>query len=285
MNVRSRTPWIVALVVGVACLVVLSEPPRRASSGPHRRPLLPRKELLQVVGAGHQVLIADYFWIMTIQALGLAGNAEEYRDVYDYADLVTDLDPDFRYVYAFAGPAVTYHLGREVWANTAESSRLLEKGLKAFPKDIFLRVMYAYNLSYFDKQYLRAAKLLEDTSRLPGAPPYVAALATRLYAQSGAIDSGLEMAQALVASAGDPETRATFERRVHELELERELLRMDKAIAAFRAREGRLPSIEELVTRGFIRSIPDDPLGGKLYVGEDGRARSTSEEQRLEVHK
>src|SRR4051812_29310313 len=152
-----RLGWAATVLAGVATLAALSRPPvlTREDAGPHVPPLLPRKELLHLLGASVQPAIADYFWLQTIQQTGRARNPDEYRDIYDYADLTTDLDPDFAYVYVFAGPAVTFNLGRETWVNTDESTRIMEKGFARFKNIVLLRVLLAYNYSYFHGQYQR----------------------------------------------------------------------------------------------------------------------------------
>jgi hypothetical protein len=169
---RSRTP-LPALLVGAFCLttlVLLAAPPRQQPRGPHQEPLLPRQELLRLAGRGYLELVADYFWLQTIQATGSAFVAEEYGDIYPYADLTTDLDPKFGLVYVFAGSALPTNTGREIWANTDESTRLLRKGLKMFPDDLKMHMLLAYNLSAFHKQYQEAAQVLERASKLPARP-------------------------------------------------------------------------------------------------------------------
>lgn len=280
-----------SLLIFMACFAVvaaLSRPPTKHSddgSEPHQRPLLARKEMLQILGAPYKHLLADYYWIQATHATGEAKTQEEYRDLYYYVDMVTDLDPDFRYAYVFGGVIIPYNYGREHWTNTEESTALLRKGLKRFPNDVYLRTLLAYNLSFFHKQYRPAAKLLEETSKLPGAPKYLVPLATRLYAQSGDIDAGLELANSLAASSADPDTRKAFETRVKELELERALQEVEAAVKQFKAREGHLPEgLHELVVSGDLKSIPDDPLGGSIYLDPDGEVASTSREHRLRTY-
>jgi len=242
--------------------------------------------LLTALGSAYRQMIADYYWILTTEATGSARSAEEYRDVYDYAQLISELDPKFRYIYVFAGATIPVNLGRETWVNTGESTQILTKGFALFPKDVFLRILLAYNLSYFNKKYQQAADLLKETAKMPGAPKYLAVLATRLYGQAGAIDAGLALASQLSQTAVDPATRQTFERRTQELVLEGELQKIDKEIEVFRLREGRMPAtILELVASGQLREIPKDPLGGSIVVGSDGRSHSSAaEKDRLEVY-
>lgn len=275
----------IALLFSIVGIAALSRLPDAELSRGHRAPLLPRQEFLHAMGAAYQHLVTDYFWIQATQAVGRAQTAEEYHDVFDYADLATDLDPAFIIVYRFCGPAITFNRGREDWVNTDESTRILEKGVRAAPEHVFLRIMLAYNLSYFHKQYERAARLLEETSKLPGSPRYLPALATRLYAQAGQVEAGLALARSLYETSEDEDTKQTFEKRIKELELERTLRQVDQAAAAFQRREGRSPSaLAELVARGDLPAIPIDPMGGELILGTDGRSHSTALSRRLVVY-
>jgi hypothetical protein len=271
------------LIVSLATVVALSAPPRpplRTEEGP----LLPRAQLLRTIGASQLPLITDYYWLQTIQQVGRAVRPYEYRDIYAYADLVTDLDPRFDIVYRFAGVVIPVMVGRERWVNAEESTRIIRKGLQQFPGDYRLRFQLAYNLIFFDRKYREAAELIEALSREPNAPPFLKPLATRLYAQSGDFDSGLALASVLRDSAQDEKTRAFYEQRILQLHQERLLQGIDAAVQRFRKREGRLPAdLQELVKAGELKAIPADPLGGTLSLDAKGRARSTAVKHRLEV--
>ncbi len=281
---RTSLPALLVGLVSLLSLALLATPPRKPPRGPHQEPLLPRQELLYMAGRGHLQLVADYFWLQVIQATGSARKAEEYRDVYGYADLTTDLDPKFAFVYPFAAGVLPTNLGRETWVNTEESTRLLRKGLPLFPNSLEMNVLLAYNLSSFHQQYKEAAQVLEHASTLPGAPSYLPALATRLYAQSGEVEAGLALAQSLADSAQDPSTRETFLQRIRELELEAELRRVDAAIGEYRQQFGVAPpDIQTLLWLGFLMEPPNDPQGGGFYIGHDERAYAETQNRRLEI--
>lgn len=277
---------LLGLLLLLAGLALLSRPPAPLThAGAHQPPLLPRPEVLRVVGAGYIQLIADYFWIQTLNTTGRAQTAAEYRDIYDYAWMVTELDPKFREVYVFAGAALPVQVTPGHWRNTRESTSILERGLKAVPDHLLLRILLAYNWATYAHQYDRAAKLLEETSKMPNAPPYLAALATRMYSRAGDFTSGLLLARSLADAAEDPATKGTFERRVKQLQLERALVVVDHALEAFRAREHRAPAdLEELIAAHDLQALPADPFGGQIVLGTDGRAHSTAEPERMDLH-
>jgi hypothetical protein len=248
-------------------------------------PLLPRKDLLHVLGAGEGPLITDYYWLAMIQQMGRAISFNEYRDIYDYANLVTDLDPKFRLAYYYAGVTVPVRGQREKWRNTAESDAIIRKGIGQLPRDYRMNLLLAYNLQTFDKDYLGAAQVLQYTATLPGAPSYLPKLATRLFAQSGQVDAGLVLARAMRANATTDEERKFYENRILQLEQEAVLQAVDKAAADFRAKEGRVPrSVDELLQGGFLPRAPLDPMGGKIGIRADGESFSSVEDRRLRIY-
>ena len=282
---RSTPFSLIIIVLGVLCIALVAGPPRLKAER-HEPPLLPRPELLILLGNAQRQMIADYYWIVTTEATGVAHTREEYRDILDYALLISELDPKFRLIYSFAGAIIPFNLGRETWVNTDESTQIVSKGFPLFPDYLFLRIMYAYNLSVFHKKYQQAADILKETAKIPGAPQYLAVLATRLYGQAGAINAGIELATELSQAAADPATRQTFERRTKELLLEGELQKIDKAIVEFQRTTGRMPATSlDLVASGQLSEIPEDPLGGTIVIGADGRSHSSAaENERLEVY-
>jgi hypothetical protein len=273
------------LLAALATVVVFAEPPREPPRGPYQAPLLPRLEMLKVLGAGQRSLVTDYYWLQAIQAAGRGGHSLEatrYLDLFYYADLVTDLDPKFLKVYLYSGNTIPTNLGRETWVNTAEARKILEKGVKNFPEDSTLRLYLAYNLSYFHQDHAAAAEHLRIAATLPNVNPFVPEIASRLLAFNRRFDAALALAESFRDSETDPEMRQLFEERVLEIHREKVLIQVDDAVAAFQKREGRLPKLlSELVAKGDLPKIPVDPMGGIINIGPDGKSSSTSSTVRL----
>jgi hypothetical protein len=269
------------LAPGLVALALLSAPPA-APVRHEEAPVLPRPEALRWLFASHRHLLTDLYWLRTTYQAGMARTEQEYRDVASYVGLVTDLDPKFRYPYVFGTVIVPFNRGREQWMNTAESTHIAEKGLREFPDDVDLGMLLAYNLSYFHHDYRRAADLLAKTARLPGAPGYLPALATRLYAMTDSFDAALALADLFGGETSDPDTREFFERRKKEILLERTLRDIDEASARYREALGHSPTtLVELQASGYLASFPIDPLGGTIFIDAKGRAHSSSTSARL----
>ncbi|MCY1035622.1 pilus assembly protein PilG [Corallococcus sp. BB11-1] len=274
---------LLRFVPGLLLVALLSAPPvppRRQGGGP----LLPRPDLLNALFTAQKGLVTDYFWILMLNRIGSAVRPEEYRHISDYAELVTTLDPKFRQAYLYGGLTIPVYVGGGRYLNTEESTALLRKGVANISHDQPLTFQLAYNLMFFERKYKEAADLIREMSRWEGAPAYYGPLATRLYAQSGDFDASMSLTVALRDSAEDEESRAFYEQRIREIQQERVLKGIDAAIARYQAREGRLPdTLGALVTAGDLRQLPADPLGGELFLGQDGRAYSNASRFRLEL--
>ena len=276
-----RVLWLSSLVLALGLCAASAQPPRERRLG-HQAPLLPRPEIVRILAKPFVHLVTDYYWIQTVQAVGRATTIAQYRDAYDWALMVAALDPQFRQVYAFVGVVIPVKRRNGTWANVDESIRLLRLGAERFPNEVFVRLVLAYNLATMKGEFAEAARVLEEAARIPGSPAYLAPLATRMYAQAGKFDAAEAFAATLAQDAEDPETRAVFESRLVELQLERELQQVDAAARAFRARVGRPPQdVNELQRAGDLAQLPMDPLGGEIVLGADGLARSTAQQQRL----
>jgi len=275
------------LLLGIGTVAALAEPPRERPRGPYRAPLLPRIEMLRVLGAGQRSLVTDYYWLQAIQAAGRGGESTtdptRYLDLFYYSDLVTDLDPKFEKVYLYAGNTIPTNLGRETWVNTTEARKILEKGVKNFPNNSSLRLFLAYNLSYFHNEHALAAEHLQVAATLPNVDKYVPEIATRMLAYNRRFDAALALVESFRDNETDPEMRQMFEERVQEIYREKVLIQVDDAIAAFKKREGRLPTqVRELVEKGDLPRVPVDPMGGIIFITPEGRSATNLSKLRLE---
>lgn len=277
---------LAALALCALPAAMFAEPPKDRPRGPYEVPLLPRIELLKILGAGQRPLVTDYFWLQAIQSAGKGAQLmtkERWLDLYYYADLVTDLDPKFKKVYVFAGTAIPTNLGRERYVNVDEGLKILKKGMDAFPQDPYIAFYYAVNLSYLKKQHREAAGILAQVARMPNAPPQTGEIATRLLAVNGDFEAAMSLITAAERTEKDPKIRETLKRRRIEVLQERVLQKVDEAIEAYKKDYGgKLPEqgLTELLRQGYLDAPPADPMRGIIYIGTDGKAYSSAAEER-----
>ena len=274
---------LLVLVSALAVLAVSARPPDHGQR-PEGALTLPRPAVLRGLFAGHLHLVTDYFWLLTINRVGAAKTPAEHRDIYAYADLVTDLDPQFRFAYTFSAITLPTQQEDGSYANLREAEKLLRKGLQTFPGNRTMLFQIAFNKMFYEGEYREAAEIFQDLATDPTAPEWYASLATRLYAAGGELDSSEYLTRRLLESCFEPEACEAYERRLVEIEQERVLRVIDDAVERFEASHQRRPrDVDELMSVGLLHSPPRDPFGGEIFIDPEGRARSTATKHRLEL--
>jgi hypothetical protein len=100
--------------------------------------------------------------------------------VYRMLDLLTDLNPKFKWAYKMGGVELS------IGVDDREGARLIfEKGIKEFPDDWQLLYRAAYHYIFEIQDPRRAEQLLTAVSRHPEAPPVITLLRARLETVTG----------------------------------------------------------------------------------------------------
>lgn len=229
-------------------------------------------------------MLIDLYWLRSLNAIGLSDSLEKNRALYEYGEVLTDLDPRFLQPYTFIGLAVPFQTSRDVYANADLAEKLLRKGLVQYPDHLQLNMYLGFNLFSYQHRYVDAAHVFEHVSKLPVTLPWASLLATRLLATGGSPEEGAALAREMADNADDEGTRAEFEQRAEELEVEAALQRVDHAATKYFEAHKGWPETLAVLRQENLYSGPDtDPKGGIISVQPDGKATSTSLTRRLEV--
>ena len=240
-------------------------------------------EVARPFSFGFRTLVADLSFIEAIQVYGgLPKKARSYADgVFDDRRIArlltyaTDLDPSFRGAYRFAGNALPHQTSDGKMAGVRAAESLLERGTRNRPDDwqIFFALGCVRMLYLSDNA--GAAQAMRGAAALPGAPPYLGLLASRLAVNAGELDAAEAMAREMADQSTEEGTRREWEQRLADLDMERRARVIDRASAAFKERTGAWPrTVSELVAAGELRAVPPEPRGGTFSVGADGLAVS-----------
>jgi tetratricopeptide (TPR) repeat protein len=267
-------------IVGMLSLVEAQRPAHRRAAS---LAFLPKGEYLNVAVLGYRQAVADLIWIKAVQHLGeRKPSIQSYLWAYHAADVLTDLDPKFAFVYQSVGTI----LG--VWAERPkESIAILTKGMLHNPTVWELPFFVGYDYYYILNQPGEAARYFQKAAELPGSPEYLPRLAARMSVEAGDHVAALEFLQRLYVRTKDERLREGLQRRILEVQAEQGIRQLEDAARLYKERYGTFPrTLNEMVVRGVISGIPPDPLGGTYELNPDkGTISSTGLKERMRVHR
>lgn len=279
-----RTSVLLVALLGVGAAALTSRPPPKNRHASEFRPVLLRPTVARTISKPFLPMLIDLYWLRSVNAIGLSDSAEKNRALYEYGEVLTDLDPKFLQPYTFIGLAVPYQYERGKYVNADLSEKLLRKGLAQYPDHLQLNLYLGFNLFSYQARYVDAARVFEHVSKLPISVPWASLLATRLLATGGSPQEGAALAREMADGAEDDATRAEFEQRADELEVEAALQAVDRAAKQYFDLHGVWPETLAALRQANLYAGPDtDPQGGTISVQSDGKATSTSLKRRLEV--
>lgn len=194
----------------------------------------------------------------------------EWRWMYDVLTVATDLDPYFFDPYYFANSFFTWdaHMVKE-------TNTLLTKGNRFRDWDWLPAFYIGFNEFYFLHDNAKASEYLMQSSKKPGAAPFLASLAVRLAYKSSRTEIAIMFLQQTIKESKDKVERETFEKRLKTLQ---RIFFLEKAITFFKTKQGSNPaSLQDLIAQDVVSRIPQDPYGGKFYIDTDGSVKTTSD--------
>jgi len=160
-------------------------------------------------------LAADWYWMRSLQYVGrkIVKYEDEHNGQFGLTDLsgldlrllpslldvTTTLDPQFIPAYEYGALILP-----EVDPDAAIA--LLNKGLAANPSSWRLHQDLGY-IYWQRKDYQHAGEIYEAGAKLPGAPPWVTAMAARMKAEGGSPEAAREIYQRLYESSDDERIR------------------------------------------------------------------------------
>jgi len=256
---------------------------------------VPDPQLAKAFSLGFDAVLADYYWLQAIQAVGADQRVDPKVGSHlgKLIDLVTTLNPRVDHPYRFAA----------VWLTESEdvvltANDLLRRSFPYHPDEWRNRFYLGFNLFYYLLDNERAAEVLEEASGMTGAPAYLPRLVARLRSSTADnIDVSELFLRQMVKDATDPRSRAEYQGALDEIEVEKKARFLDQARRAFQKLNGRdIMNVEELVSGphpvlpGFPNPEPDslpEPLSrGSVWKldFETDQIMSTYYDTRYELH-
>jgi hypothetical protein len=216
--------------------------------------------------------LADLVWLRFIQYYGEHRMTDARFDLlYHILDILTTLDSRFVYAYTLGGLMLTHDAGRP-----DQAEKLLKKGMRHDPDEWRYPYMHAFINYVFLKNYDVAQRYFALSSQKPGAPEMTKRWqAFILYKKLDDLETALQLWFDLYNTTENPEEKEIARVYIMHIKMEFDLEHMNEQISAFTRDIGRLPvSLRELVTHGYLDSIPTEPHGERFAI-RDGRAVTT----------
>ena len=275
---RSRLGLLVLLAVLIGGVVGLQAIHDRNGGPPAARTpnllYVRSPEAMQRLALSYDQLLADVYWIRTVQHYGRTklstDRDKQYDLLYPLLDLTTSLDPLMNVAYTFGAVflAEPYPGGP---GRPDLAIRLLEKGLASQPR----RWQFAHAIGFVHywwlMDYAEAAEWFRRASQLPDAPPWLAPLAATTLSQGGRRESSRQLWEEFARTAEEEWFRNEARRRVQQLDAMDDIDRLAAVAAAFQTRFGTPPATWDALRRaGYLRGEPVDPTGAP-YRLESGR--------------
>lgn len=229
---------------------------------------------------GFRNFIADLAWLGAVQT---AGARRLSRADFDRLSVqirtVVNFDPRFKVPYLLGGLI----LG-ESRDHVPEAVRILQKGMENHPSDWRFPFYQAF-IQYFSLGDPQEAGIsMEAAARIPGSPPYLPLLASRMLVEGRNPETALALLSGMLGQETDPAREQILRKRIMDVTAERDLQMLERAVAQYQRKTGSAPAnLADLVRAGVVRAIPPEPHGGRYLLSPDGAVRSSAMRDRLKV--
>ena len=212
-------------------------------------------ENVKKINMGFNHTSADYLWLKTIQHFGGGNPNQTYLSLFDLIDNTVKLDPQFEYPYLFGGVVLPWQ------GQPKQALDLLDRGAKQFPEN----GLFPYNAGTVARLNLHdsslAAAYFKQAIGKENTPP----AATLLAGVNLGDLSDREIAITWFNSILQTETNPSIIERA-EVWRDHLILLSDLENTIHQARNNghQINQLSDLVSLGYLKSIPLSPLGVKL---------------------
>jgi hypothetical protein len=237
-------------------------------SGPHVRSLSP----------GLENVLADIYWLRTVQYFGgtrAFATDKKFELLEPLINITTTLDPRFELAYRYGAIFLAEPLPNGAGQPKAAVA-LLAKGARENPESWRIRQDWGFVTFFFLHDAKEASRILEDASRLPGAPIWLHTSAADFLTKGGERETARKVWLHLFEQTeGNMRDNARF--NLNRLDALDAVDAHQAAVKEFEQRFGRLPaSLGELGPAGLLRAplvdvsrVPYDydPRTGTVSIG------------------
>ncbi len=226
-------------------------------------------EIIRRASLGHASLLADFYWLRTIQYYGSKDRSRPDQQ-YDLLDpllkLAVSLDSQMILVYRFG--AIFLSEPPPIGAgNVPAALALLDEGIRKNPEAWVLPYDKGFVYYWQNKDYRKAAEWFFQASRYAGAPNELALLAESAMNRQGDLETAQQLWQQRYEEATNEKVKLNAKKNLQNLRAHRDKWTLEWVVNYFVRREKHLPaSWEELIQKGWLKEVPMNPWGGTYIL-------------------
>jgi len=205
-----------------------------------------------ILSFGYTNLLADYFWLYTVQYLGSHVIDGSYKSLNALFTLVNGLDPYFQYPYKMALLIFADY-------NLDQAIEIGKTGMKYNPENYEIPYFLGYTHSFLKDNPSLGAAYFDYAGSVPGAPKVYSQIGSAMRRQSGLLERSYEFWLHVISNSKDTEElrKANTEIiRISNMIYLRDFAK--KYIEIFKKDPDFY--MHDLVNKGIIPKIPDDPV-------------------------
>ena len=248
--------------------------------------------LLRRTALGFPQALADVYWLRALQYFGATHHhvsgptgrtrgtrSDPSETLFRVLNIITDLDPRFSAAYTNGAHFLGHHGDQ---AGLGRAIRLLEKGIRANPRDWHHYFDLGFVYYFYARDYETAARVFAAGAVQPGAPVWMGAVTARSQALSGDRQTARALAIYLRDTATEASTRQGADFLVLQLDALDRRDELEVVVSRYQAATGRFPaSWEEVVNAGALPGVPEDPAGVPYALEPQARRVRISHESPL----
>lgn len=224
--------------------------------------------VLRALSFGQAPILADITYLRAVAQWGQrSAVGAAYTELGPLLERVVALDPQYEAAYLLAGTALTLN-----GMDQNRGMELLHAGAQALPGSWRVQFLYGFDAYDLQSDTKTAAQALAAAARLPGSPSFLPLVVARLSAQAQDPEVGIALLETLLQHSEDHELAIHYRRRIAALQLEVQVLRVERVVQQYQRKTGFLPQdIETLLKQGWLTPWPDNIDPGALSITSTGQ--------------
>lgn len=234
---------------------------------------------LKKLSLGYEQMLADIYWLRAIQYFGRDNvdiTAKDPQTLYQYFDIITDLDPKFVNAYRFGGTFLAEPIPMGL-GELEKAFKLYDKGRSNNPSNFRLPLEQAFLYYLYTDEYGKSAELFREAADKPGLSDFRSASIRGMAAAALSRGGEREMAKQIwqyIYKTTDNEGRREFAlRNLEEIETKEKEDYLTGILQRYIEHTGSIPDdISVLKDAGYLNNIPKDHEGKEFIISKKLRS-------------